>query len=153
MTYLYACPWHAWMLVLWGERRPATIAPQPVETWRNFYESLFVILRGLFTASHVVCWIWRHRQLRNKRSTSQIFWPTRALLHNGSFCYVWGLISPVNGVRFRSGKKCWVSNAKDFHQAQYLKSLILPFNVAKVARKISRHLVPATFSTRDIFYH
>ena len=26
-------------------------------------------------------------------------------------------------------------------------------NVAKVARKNSQHLVPATFSTPDIFYH
>ena len=40
------------------------------------------------------------------------------------------LISPVNGVRFRSGKKYFVSNAKDFHQAQYLKSLILPLKHA-----------------------
>ena len=31
------------------------------------------------------------------------------------------LISPVNGVRFCSGKKCCVSDAKDFDQAQYLK--------------------------------
>ena len=71
----------------------------------------------------------RHRPLRNKRSTSQVDWPTRALLQNGSFCYVWGLISLVDGVRFRSGKKCCVSNAKNFHQAQYLKSPILPFNM------------------------
>ena len=45
------------------------------------------------------------------------------------------LISPVNGVRFRPGKKWCVSNATDFDQAQYLKSAILPFNSPKERRE------------------
>ena len=43
----------------------------------------------------------------------------------------------------------WVSNVAKI--AKKLQKIVL--NVANVARKNSRHLIPATFNTRDIFYH